>query len=274
MQPNPYANQIRKIPFFILIVLSVAIGACYSLAQDASIRSFGAPVASLPTDRETRALIASYQKRAFHKAVAAGDLQAVRRHILAGEKIESANPQTKSTALHLAVHHGHLDILALLLRLDANLEAANMLGSTPLMIAAQNGDHNIVKRLLDAGASVRAIDLDGRTTASYYAPLSGNPKLLRTVVEAGGKMAVPDKFGMDGLFRAVDSGNEEILKLALEETKDANRKSEQGLTPLLSAVQAKDAIAIRLLVRHGADPSLLPLDLRRNTPADIRRLLE
>lgn len=273
MQPKPYANQIREIPFLILIVLSVAIGACSSMAQDSLFRSFGAPIASVPADPEARAELARFKQSPFHKAVAAGDLQRVRQFILDGAKIDAAHPRTKFTAVHLAVIHSHQDLLTLFLRLDANLEAATMTGSTPLMIAAQQGDLRTVKRLLDAGASVRASDVNGQTTANHYAPLSGNADLVRTVVEAGGKMAVPDKLGMDGLFRAVDSGNEEILKLALEETRDANPKNELKLTPLLAAVRAEDATAIRLLVRHGANPSLLPLDVRRNAPAEIRELL-
>jgi len=274
MQPKPYANQIQNIPFLILIVLSVVIGAFCSLAQEDAIRSFGAPVASNPADAKDRALIASYQQSGFHKAVATGDLQSVRRFIQAGAKIETAHPKTKTTALHLAAHHGHLDILDLLLRLDANLEAANMVGSTPLMIAAQSGNLRVVNRLIGAGASLQATDAKGRTTASFYAPLSAKPELVRAVVEAGGKMAVPDQFGSDGLFRAVDSGNAEILVFALEETQDANTKNRLGLSPLHTAVLAENADSVRLLVRHGANPKLLPLNVRRNAPAEIRRLLQ
>ncbi len=56
------------------------------------------------------------------------------------------------TALHYAATGGHGDIVQLLLREHAYIDAASPNGSTPLMMAAKYGGSGVVQVLLDAGA--------------------------------------------------------------------------------------------------------------------------
>lgn len=56
------------------------------------------------------------------------------------------------TALHYAATGGHSEIVQLLLREHAYIDAASPNGSTPLMMAARYGGSALVQVLLDAGA--------------------------------------------------------------------------------------------------------------------------
>jgi Ankyrin repeats (3 copies) len=64
------------------------------------------------------------------------------------------------TPLQTAARHGHDEVVALLIRRGANLNAADGSGYTPLHLAAEGGHLDVVKRLVKAGAKV-----DAKTTA-------------------------------------------------------------------------------------------------------------
>src|SRR5271169_2882691 len=57
-----------------------------------------------------------------------------------------------ATALHWASHWDDLDLAARLLRAGANVNAANDLRVTPLMLACENRSVAMVQQLLKAGA--------------------------------------------------------------------------------------------------------------------------
>ena len=58
------------------------------------------------------------------------------------------------TALHLASAHGHREIVGLLLKQKADLNAINEHGNTPLHYACFWGYQNIAEDLINAGAIV------------------------------------------------------------------------------------------------------------------------
>ena len=53
------------------------------------------------------------------------------------------------TALHDACHHGHLDIVELLLNQGADTEVRTMDDETPLVLACRQGHLSVIKLLLD-----------------------------------------------------------------------------------------------------------------------------
>jgi ankyrin repeat protein len=69
------------------------------------------------------------------------------------------------TALHLAAQNGHLGTVKLLIDRNANVDARDQCGDTPLCYAAMcHGGHpDVVEVLLNHGAEVNARDNKGRT---------------------------------------------------------------------------------------------------------------
>ena len=60
----------------------------------------------------------------------------------------------RETPLHYASSHGHVDIVNLLLKKGADINARAKNGSTAVIYAATNGKENVVKELLKAKAVV------------------------------------------------------------------------------------------------------------------------
>ena len=79
-------------------------------------------------------------------------------------------------ALTIACRCGQLEIVQLLLKLNAFLNAKNDSGATALMYAAAGGFDKICKLILDAGADVRITDKD-KQSALEYAQLNNRTKL-------------------------------------------------------------------------------------------------
>jgi hypothetical protein len=96
-------------------------------------------------------------------AVRAGDTQRVRKLLAKGAEV-NAIIKGKGTALHWAALTGRSDVVELLIRSGANLNANDdKYGATPLHLAAYKGNKGAVQTLLNAGADPYAKDKDGDT---------------------------------------------------------------------------------------------------------------
>lgn len=65
------------------------------------------------------------------------------------------------TPLHHAAYAGHVEIIELLIKAGANVEALALNGATPLMRAIQSSRPSCVDVLLKAGADVNAVNKTG-----------------------------------------------------------------------------------------------------------------
>src|SRR5512142_184038 len=88
-------------------------------------------------------------------AVAQGDRPAVRA-LLAKQADVNAAQVDGTTALHWAVRANDLEMTEMLLNAGAKATTANQSGATPMLLAAINGNAAILERLIQAGADVNA----------------------------------------------------------------------------------------------------------------------
>lgn len=86
-------------------------------------------------------------------AVFHGHVAAVKMLLAAGSDVNDTFMASRVTALHIAVYGGHETIVALLLEQGAEIDAKNVLCESPLCIALRKGKYAIAKMLLDKGAS-------------------------------------------------------------------------------------------------------------------------
>jgi len=127
-----------------------------------------------------------------------GDTKAVELFITAGMDV-NVSPDKGMSALVGASGEGNMDVMKLLIRKGAKVDAKNNYAGVPaLLLAAVNGKEEAVKLLVQAGANVNETDNDGHT------PL----------IEAAGK------------------GHAQIVKFLLENHADPNVKDAKGLTAL------------------------------------------
>jgi|GEM_PF-127023 len=167
-------------------------------------------------------------------------------------------------------------------------------GLTPLIFAAREGDIESVKLLLEAGADVNQTSEFG-WTALLTATQNRYYQLGKYLLEQGADPNLANKNGWNPLYIATDNRNIEggdyptrepdmdhlaYIELLLEHGADPNQRLatdcgrpgcastetrtifthqwlyEEGATPFLRAAQSGDLELLKLLLEHGADPSI------------------
>lgn len=96
-----------------------------------------------------------------------------------GADVDTRNPDSGETSLHIASKYGHTDCVRVLLKHHASLELPeNLFNWTPLFLAAVDGSYEIAKLLMEAGANINSTDISG-WTAKEHAALRGHIELSR-----------------------------------------------------------------------------------------------
>ena len=107
----------------------------------------------------------------LHYAASLDSTEAVFRLLNAGMSVDTQTEGSLTTPLHWAADKGAKDTLRLLLRQNANVNAAAKNGFTPLHFAARGGNTGVAKFLLEAGAAIDA--QDGRGGTALHLAASG-----------------------------------------------------------------------------------------------------
>jgi ankyrin repeat protein len=128
-----------------------------------------------------------------------------------------------STALHWAVYHDNVQAADLLLAAGANVKAVTREGVTPLSMATLYGSVPMVERLLKAGADAKERGPNGETML-MFAARNGNPRLVQLFVDAGVDVDAAEKL----------------------------RKT----TALMWAAEQRHPEAVQALLKAGANPAL------------------
>ena len=159
-------------------------------------------------------------------------------------------------------------------------------GLTPLLFAAREGKLDTVQALLKAGASVNQTSEDG-WTALLVATQNRFYQLGAYLLEQGADPNLANEGGWNPLYLATDNRNIEsgdyptrkpdmdhldYIKLLLAKGANPNLRMksstetrtvftnqwlyEEGATPFLRAAQSGDLVLMKMLLDHGADPSL------------------
>lgn len=169
---------------------------------------------------------------------------------------------------------------------DRRRNAEDWGGLTALVFAAREGDIASVQHLLDAGADVNQVTAYGWTPL-LAATQNRNYRIGVLLLEHGADSNIQNNGGWSPLYIATDNRNIEggdyptrkpdmdhldFIKRLLEFGADVNVRMnsstetrtifthqwlyEEGATPFLRAAQSSDTELLRLLLEHGADPSL------------------
>ena len=129
-----------------------------------------------------------------------------------------------NTPLHSAAYYGDVEVVQELLDLDADVNARDKRGGTPLFDACSgHSDYdkvpnypqslaNVARLLLERGADINARDEDGQTALHIVRRIEVIPVLL----EHGANVGAEDKQGRNPFSLAREKGYDEIMKLLSE----------------------------------------------------------
>lgn len=153
-----------------------------------------------------------WKEIALHKAVGFGQKSVVAALLSGGANPNMKNCQDNST-LSIALLHDDTTIIRLLL--DANnisVNSKNEHGRTPLMRAAEKGDIEIVELLIRRGAWIDARDKERRIPLSYAAERGRTSVVKRLLAQGGVDVGVLDRSSRTAWSYAKQGGHSEIVK--------------------------------------------------------------
>ena len=168
---------------------------------------------------------------ALHHASSQGHSQVAKLLLNCGAKVGAVATWLKQTSLHMAASNGHGLVCRILLENGADSEARDQVGQTALHDASLRGFDEAVHFLLRGGAKVGAIDEKTDSTALHLAAMGGHCNIVRTLIEQGADVDMPDMFGSTALIGALVEGHEAVSSVLLD----------SGANPLLKDCFGRDA---------------------------------
>ena len=197
--------------------------------------------------------------------------------------------------LSRAAKSGHIEMVDLLLQRGAPVDARDLTGATALYVAAERGQAAVVQRLIDKGADADLKGRSG-TSPVAAAAFAGRNQVVKMLLAHGADARAADDTGKPPIVYAAASGELDIVRQLLTHDVDVNARyandltllmwasgpdqavaeaqalqvvswlvdagahiddrDDRGRTALMIAAEGNHADIARLLLTHGADPSL------------------
>lgn len=187
-------------------------------------------------------------------------------------------------AIHANASRANQQVLKVLLKKRANIDAGDSEGKTPLMYALRSsGGEEYALLLIRKGANYTTVDHAGNT-AMHYAAFGGNMQgvqmtltggtdintpnhqgitpihaaavradlsMLQSMVDLGADILHEDSLGFNILHYAAGYGNKDKLRWILQQSPNLQKPSKTGLTPMDIAKRAQNEEAITFLRSKG-----------------------
>jgi ankyrin repeat protein len=177
----------------------------------------------------------------------------VLRSLAAARAELEARDLDKRTSLFWAAAGGHADVVEVLGRLGADINAVANQGfdATPVYQAAQEGHVDVVEVLGRLGADVNRATLDGRTPV-FMAAQMGHTAVIEALGQLGADLDCAKDDGRTPVNIAATMGHTAVIEALGRLGADVNRASNKGWTPLERAREEGHLEAAAALERLGA----------------------
>ncbi|MFS8009425.1 putative tetratricopeptide-like helical domain superfamily, ankyrin repeat-containing [Helianthus anomalus] len=172
------------------------------------------------------------------------------------QTVANVKDANKRGALHFAAREGQTEVCKYLLeelKLDVNVKDED--GETPLIHAARQGHITTAKYLIEHGADPSLSSELGATALHHVAGI-GHIELMELLISRGVDVNSQSESGTP-LIWAAGHGQQDALKLLLKHKADPNIETDDGITPLLSAVAAGSLQCLELLIQAGAKANII-----------------
>lgn len=160
------------------------------------------------------------------------------------------------TAVHYAAMGGHGEIIERLVGSGADINSiSDCCPGSALSICAQRGDVDLCRHLIQLGAGLEVIGKRDGRTAVFYAVDSKNEELIRLLVEAGAIVDRRDSVGVSVLFSAIVLSSYDVIKSLHAAGADFDSVDNFGCIALHDVVLAgRDEEIIKYVYRNTKNP--------------------
>lgn len=154
--------------------------------------------------------LSAYYKN-IPRAVKANDVGKVRQLLSDGASPNQTDEDGATTGMHVAASSGNLQIMAILYKAGADINARNGVGDSPIDLAAQHDQLEAVKLLLQIKARVNDQDKNGMTPLMFAAK-AGDVEMVHYMLEAGANPNIGDYTGRDAVGWAQESHRQMVVQ--------------------------------------------------------------
>ncbi|XP_054851674.1 ankyrin repeat domain-containing protein 6 isoform X2 [Eublepharis macularius] len=151
------------------------------------------------------------------------------------------------TALHLAAHKGHLDVVQILLKAGCDVDLQDDGDQTALHRATVVGNTDVIAALIHEGCALDRQDKDGNT-ALHEASWHGFSQSAKLLVKAGANVLARNKAGNTPLHLACQNSHSQSVRVLLLGGSRADIKNNAGDTCLHVAARYNHLPIIRVLL--------------------------
>ena len=142
------------------------------------------------------------------------------------------------TALMLAAHKGHLEMIEILLKHPSiRIDVQDAYGATAILLAVREGHFDIVERLLKANANIEIVDFQVRRSALRCAAERDSAKIVALLLRHNADPNVKDREGGTAILRAVNRGAARVLEEMMNHNVDIECIDEDGQSLLHGAAR-------------------------------------
>jgi len=152
-----------------------------------------------------------------------------------------------SSLIHSAVSGNSISAVRILVDAGVNPNLADKQGNTPLHLAISNHNEDMVTYLLNNGADKNAKVVDSQMTPLMVAVTWQAYDIVGRLVEAGVDVNIPDKNKQTPLHKAVNIGDERLVRTLIAHHADILARDDVGRTPALVAKTLSRAVIQKLL---------------------------
>ncbi|XP_067659947.1 ankyrin-3-like [Haliotis asinina] len=187
-----------------------------------------------------------------------GDVNRVKCILSDGRSKINVRGTQRKTPVMIAAEKADIDMFAFLVRKGADLSPVDSKGNTILHLACEGGNLQIINYLLKQNT----VDINGREqpegTPAMKAALQGHKGVFDLLVRKGADLSLMDLLHNTILHVACEGGNLDIVKYILKQNiVNINSISEYGCTPAMKAALKGHEDVFNLIVKQGADLSLV-----------------
>ncbi len=183
-------------------------------------------------------------------AIRDGDLRQVKSLLAKDANINATDANGATPLMHAVVNAG-ADCVKLLLAKGADPNLSNKAGATALMWGVS--DLKKVQLLLDKGAHVNAVSKDEKSPLQLALNLPNSIAVVNVLLAKGAEVNQADKNGITPLMIAGFTGNLELIQLLLAKGADSKAKTKQGFTYLVAITNSTNLAAVKWALEQGLE---------------------